>query len=303
MQKQITYTFHPVAECNMCGSTDFKVLGKRLSQSQGMRPQKLTGITTTVCQCNQCGLNFSNPQPVPASIQDHYGMPPEDYWKPEYFVITDDLFSNEKKRLLEQIDFKPGMKALDIGAGVGRVMITLDAMGFDTFGLEPSQPFYERAISKMGVDPERIQMKMVEEADFEDDAFDFITLGVVLEHLYDPAAALKKSMKWLKPGGVMHIEVPSSRWFVAKIINFIYRVRGLDYVGNLSPMHEPFHLFEFDLESFKRNAAQGGYEIAFYEYFVANTYMPKLLQRPIRRYMRRTNTGMQLSIWLRKTAS
>jgi len=54
-------------------------------------------------------------------------------------------------------------------------------------------------------------------------------------------------MSWLKTDGIMHIEVPSSDWLIARLLNFYYKIRGLDYVTNISPMHEPFHLYEFAL--------------------------------------------------------
>ena len=73
--KQLTYHFNFIGHCNMCGSLagNHKILGKRLNQSQGKNPQKKTGITTTICKCTTCGLIYSNPQPVPLDIQDHYG--------------------------------------------------------------------------------------------------------------------------------------------------------------------------------------------------------------------------------------
>ena len=42
-------------------------------------------------------------------------------------------------------------ECLDIGAGIGKQMIALAKVGFATYGLEPSEPFYHRAIEKMGV--------------------------------------------------------------------------------------------------------------------------------------------------------
>ena len=107
-------------------------------------------------------------------------------------------------------------------------------------------------------------------------------------------------MKWLKPGGLMYIEVPSSDWLVNKIINLVYKIKGKDYVANLSPMHEPFHLYEFGIDSFLKNAENNGYEIADKEFYVGDTYLPKLLDPFIKPYMKRTNKGMQLALMLRK---
>jgi 2-polyprenyl-3-methyl-5-hydroxy-6-metoxy-1,4-benzoquinol methylase len=286
----------------MCGSnTDkHKILGKRLNTSQGKNPRNKIGITTTIVKCTSCGLIYSNPQPVPFDIQDHYGVPPESYWKENYFTITDNYFQGELARLKTLLDFKDGMKSLDVGAGLGKQMIALSKAGFDAYGFEPSKQFHERAISKMGINPDKLKLGMIEEVEYPENHFDFISFGAVLEHLYDPSDSILKTLKWLKPNGIIHIEVPSSDWLIGKIINFFYKLKLTDYVGNLSPMHEPFHLYEFGLKSFEKHARQHGYELAFHEYYVSQTFMPKIADYILKPYMRWTNTGMLLCVWLRK---
>ena len=296
------YAFNDIDKCNMCESPTIshKILGRRLSKSQGKNPRKKKGITTTVCQCSNCGLIYANPLPIPFDIQDHYGIPPEEYWKEEYFELDDNYFKGEVQHLKELIDVKPGMKYLDIGAGLGKQMKVLEKHGFDVFGIEPSKPFYERAIERMGVPKDRLKLCAIEEAEFPEEHFDFISFGVVLEHIYDPSSAIKKALKWLKNDGLVHIEVPSSKWLTHRIINTYYKLRRMDYVGNISPMHEPFHLYEFALESFKRNAEILGYEIVLSEYYVCETHLPKKLDFLIKPIMNKTKTGMQLCVWLKK---
>ena len=301
--KQLRYYFNYVDYCNMCGSTkeDHKVLGQRLNQSQGFNPRKKYGISTSVMQCGNCGLIFSNPQPIPFNLQDHYGVPPETYWSPEYFSIEKNYFSDQIKTTKKLTQFKEGMKALDIGAGVGKCMISLEQAGYDAYGFEPSVPFYQKAIEKMNIPAGKLKLGMIEEVDYPEDSFDFITFGAVLEHLYDPSVSIKKAMKWLKPGGLIHIEVPSSKYFIPKIFNFYFRLRGTNYVNNISPMHMPFHLYEFAIESFRCHAAAENYEIAHYEYYVCDIYfIPRILHPFLKWYMDKTNTGMQLALWLRK---
>jgi 2-polyprenyl-3-methyl-5-hydroxy-6-metoxy-1,4-benzoquinol methylase len=302
MKKDMRYSFLDVEACNMCGSgvDQSKVLGKRMNKSQGRNPGRITGISTTVMKCRNCGLIYSNPLPVPESIQDHYGVLPEDYWTEEYFKVDPDYFQRELSTLKGIREFPAGSKSLDIGSGIGKCMIALQNAGFDAYGFEPSIPFYERSIAKMGLSPEKQSMSSVETAEYPENTFDFITFGAVLEHLYDPGASISKAMKWLKPGGIMHIEVPSSDWLVSKIINFYYSMTGSDYVGNISPMHSPYHLYEFGLESFKQHAKKNGYKIVHSQYAVCQSYMPKLIDIVIRPYMKATNTGMQLIIWLEK---
>lgn len=286
----------------MCGSVSdsHKILGKRLNRSQGKTPKKKIGITTTIVKCSDCGLIYSNPQPVPFDLQDHYGVPPENYWKENYFLINEHYFHSEITTLKSLLDFKAGMKSLDIGAGLGKAMIALTKAGFDTYGFEPSNSFYERAVSKMGISTDKLKLGQIEEVEYPANTFDFISFGAVLEHLYDPSDSILKALNWLKPGGIIHIEIPSSDWLINRLINLFYKVNLTDYVGNLSPMHEPYHLYEFGLKSFQEHAKKNNYEVAFYQYYVCDTFMPKFADYFLKPFMKRTNTGMQLCVWLRK---
>jgi SAM-dependent methyltransferase len=297
------YDFRPVAGCDMCGSRRFTMLGMRLNASQGRSPGSAPGIAVSVKQC-ECGLIFADPQPVPDNLAAHYGMPPEDYWKPERFAWTPAYFANEIETAKRLLDFAPGMKALDVGVGVGLAMTSLNRAGFDSWGIEPSEPFREKAIAMLGLDPGRIQLAPMEKADLPSASFDFITFGAVLEHLYSPSLALERALHWLRPGGIIQLEVPSADHFVARLINLFFRLRGTNFVTHLSPMHPPFHLYEFTLETFRRNAARLGYEIAHHDYRVCTIFhLPKMLHPVLRWWMDRTDTGMQLTVYLRKSLS
>lgn len=288
----------------MCGapSAGHKILGQRLNQSQGFRPRTKKGISVTVLKCTTCDLIYSNPQPIPFDIQDHYGIPPENYWKPAYFQYQENYFKQELDQLKKLKEIKPGMKALDIGAGLGKCMISLNNAGFDAYGFEASESFHQMAIDKMKIDPEKLKQGAIETVDYEKDFFDFITFGAVLEHLYDPANSIEKAMQWLKPAGIMHIEVPSSRHLLAKLINLYYRLIGTNYITNISPMHEPFHLYEFGLKSFEEHSKKAdNYTIRFHEFYVCSVEpFPSLAQPFLSWIMEKTKTGMQLAVWLQK---
>jgi SAM-dependent methyltransferase len=298
-----TYEFLDVKCCNMCrapaGSS--RVLGKRLNRSQGMRPTRKIGITTTIVKCANCGLVYSNPQPRPATMSQHYGVPPESYWSPSYFAIDDAYFQGEIDAFFKLRGSGDGeLRALDIGAGVGKCMRALASRGFEAHGLEPSEPFYLRAVGTMGIPSDRITHASVEQASYAANMFDFVTFGAVLEHLYDPSAAIMKALEWTKPGGIIHMEVPSSAWLTSKIANAIYRLQGLDYVSNTSPMHTPFHLYEFGAQSFQQHARLNGYSVAAIDYLDTRTYLPRFLELLAIPLMRATRTGMQMKVWLRK---
>jgi ubiquinone/menaquinone biosynthesis C-methylase UbiE/rRNA maturation protein Nop10 len=301
--KMRRYSFEEIIKCEMCGDstkTHF-VLGQRLDRSQGLSPKNKTGISVSVQKCNKCDLIYAQPLPIPFDINDHYGMPPENYWKEDYFIWTPDYFFEQIKVIKTLLPFKDRMVALDIGAGIGKSMISLMNAGFDTYGFEPSVPFYERALSKMNIDPAKLKNGKIEDIGYSENMFDFITFGAVFEHIYHPASALEKAMIWLKPNGVIQVEVPSSKHLIGKIINFYYKLRGTNYVTNISPMHSPFHLYEFDLKSFKALGKKLGFAVEQYQYDVCEiAFVPKILRPIFRQYMKWTNTGMQLTVYLRK---
>jgi 2-polyprenyl-3-methyl-5-hydroxy-6-metoxy-1,4-benzoquinol methylase len=286
----------------MCGAANDaqQVLGKRLNQSQGKWPRKKKGVTTTVVQCKQCGLIYTSPLPIPENIADHYNLPPGDYWKEEYFRFEDDYFQGQIERFRDLYGKTERLTALDIGAGIGKGMTALIRAGFDAFGIEASETFYSAALERTKIPSSKLQLASIENADFNQSSFDFISFGAVLEHFYDPSMSLLKALKWLKLGGLIYIEVPSSQWLINRLANIFYRVTGTDYVGNLSPMHAPYHLYEFSLESFRRHASKNGYEISHHQYYVCQTFMPKPIAPALEWVMQNTNTGMQLEVWLKK---
>lgn len=298
------YSFETVTNCEMCGDpvTNHKVLGQRLNLSQGLSPKSKTGISVSVMKCKKCELIYAQPMPIPFDIQDHYGTPPEDYWRGDYFTINPDYFSEQIREAKLLLPFSEGMTALDVGAGLGKSMISLKKAGFDTYGFEPSKPFYERAISKMGISSDKLKLGMIEDMEYPENSFDFISFGAVFEHLYHPASALEKAFTWLRPGGVIHIEVPSSKHLIPRLINFYYKLRGANYVSNISPMHNPFHMYEFGLKSFQELAKKLNYKIEKHVYDVCEiVFVPKILHPPLVQYMKATDSGMQLTVYLKKT--
>lgn len=303
--RELTYTFKSVATCGMCGAAaeHFRMIGRRMNTSQGARPTRKLGVSVSICRCRSCGLIFPNPIPVPATLEQHYGRPPESYWSPQYFQVSPDYFAKQIQTFERLRQSSGTAKVLDIGAGIGKGMRALERAGYDAYGIEPSEPFRARAISTMGISEERLRPDSLEEASFADASFDWVTFGAVLEHLYEPNVALGNAARMLRPGGLIHAEVPSSNWFTNRLNRLVYRVQGLDYVANLSPMHPPFHIYEFALSSFERWAKAHGCRVVHHEFMVCRSFLPKPVDPLARWLMKRTDTGMQLEVWLAKDAA
>jgi 2-polyprenyl-3-methyl-5-hydroxy-6-metoxy-1,4-benzoquinol methylase len=294
------YTFLPSTSCNMCGSDDHRVIGKRLNQSQGYNPHKKIGITTTVLKCKNCGLKFASPIPIPESLNDHYDMSTQKYFDKTFQKFDPNTFKSELSYFKSIYKGTTSIKALDIGAGLGNIMKAMEAEGLEAYGLEPSKSFYNFAVNTMGISSERLWNQTTEEMDFEKESFDLIVLSAVFEHLYDPNKALKKALSWLKKGGLIYIGVPSAHSLNQELINLMYKIRGLDYVSNISPMHPPFHIYEFTEKSFQKNSLLNKYTIEKTERVTYQTYLPKILNSIIFPFIKITKTDMNIMVWLRK---
>lgn len=300
----VTYTFRPVIECDMCGAEaeQHSMLGMRLNKSQGYRPRKVAGVAVAIKRCKHCGLIFADPHPVPQDISDHYELPADTYFDETQRSFDPSYFADEIATAKRLIDFVPGMKALDIGVGMGKGMKALSDAGFDVWGIEPSKSFSNHAIQWLGIEPERILSETVERAEFSSEQFDFIVFGAVLEHLHSPAQALATALKWLKPNGVIHAEVPSSNYWISKFVNLFFALNMTTYVTHLSPMHPPFHLYEFTRSSFEMNGKRVGYRLASHAFKSAPIYqLPSFLHRPLHAIMKRTNSEMQLTVFLKRS--
>lgn len=308
-KKEMIYIFRPVTKCNMCqaGASEQKKMGRRLNKSVGMNPRKVIGIATTVMKCRNCGLIYSNPQPVPYDLAMHYDMPVTEYYSPDFLDVAE-----EGLYYKGQLDFISIFKnhykgtgrptVLDIGAGIGNTLLPFKKAGFDIYGLEPSTPFYKKAEHYLGEDFRNMQNVAFEDAQYADGQFDFIYSFNVLEHVYDPNQMIVQAMKWMKPGGLLGLVMPSSAWLTSKIINLYFWLGGSDMVTNISPMHYPFHLYEFGKKSFYENARINNYEVLQANSVTTSTHLPRLLDPVLLPLMRATDTGLRLEVVLRKKA-
>lgn len=302
--KSKTYTFVYSDKCNMCqaGPQDQAFVGRRLDQRQGLWPKRVPGIAGSVFSCRRCGLLYPNPMPIPASIGQHYDVNPEEYWPESYFENIPTAESYQVKTLRKLMGSSlEGKKVLDVGSGVGVWMIAFQRLGLDAYGIEPSKTFRDAAIARNGISPDKIQLSSLEDADFPDNTFAFINMSAVVEHLVDPAASIARAVKWLEPGGLLYVEVPSARFLQTRMVRWFYRLTGAgEYMINLSPMHKPYHLYEFGLKSFEAHGKLAGYSVRFHEFHPCAMGKPAFVKTFFENLMRRTDTGMQLSVWIER---
>ena len=103
---------------------------------------------------------------------------------------------------------KPGV-LVDIGCGNGQYLRTAMQLGWEAWGVD-LDPLAVEAAKKTGA--------TVSQGGFPDTGlpsghFDIVTLSHVIEHIYDPLAALQEAFRVLKPGGKIWLATPNLESF------------------------------------------------------------------------------------------
>jgi SAM-dependent methyltransferase len=105
-----------------------------------------------------------------------------------------------------------GARVVDVGCGDGRLAELLVDAGLHVTGVEPAAYLRERFRERvLAVDPaSSIVDGLADKLPFEDGEVEHIVTTEVLEHVPDPAAALRELRRVLAPGGTLCVAVPTS---------------------------------------------------------------------------------------------
>ncbi|MFH1457018.1 MAG: class I SAM-dependent methyltransferase [Patescibacteria group bacterium] len=129
---------------------------------------------------------------------------------------------------------KPNKKVLDIGCGSGASLLDIEYQHAEAYGIEEDRNI-EPIAKQLDLN---IFFGSLEQTNYPDNHFDFITMSQVLEHIQDPIDFLNLAIKKLKPGGKIILSFPN--------INSIYsKINGRKWIN----WHIPYHLNFFSYKS------------------------------------------------------
>ncbi len=195
-----------------------------------------------VVRCSACGLMRTNPRPTPAQMGTFY---PDEYSPYVSTRVTGEAptqrFRTGLTRYLElntqRVPDRPAGRMLEIGCASGAFMSKMAKAGWQAEGVE----FSGSAASAARALGFEVFTGRLEDAPDPGQRYDMVVGWMVLEHLYDPVAALRKLWKWTKPGGWLVVSVPNAA-------SLDFRLFGDCWYA----AHLPNHLFHYDPRSLQR---------------------------------------------------
>ena len=205
-------------------------------------------------RCPECGTWAST---LPVGINDvaaHGGLD-ESLRERGLLALRRDNLSRVTDRLIE-LGLRPGARVLDVGSAHGWFLEAATERGLDAEGIEPDQ-----AVARMS-SSERVRVGFFPDALQAGERFDAITFNDVLEHLPDAAAAVADSVRHLRPGGLLSINIPNSDGLVFRLARICrkFGVRSvmdrLWQVGLPSP-----HLWYFNRAGVVRICSRNGLDL------------------------------------------
>ena len=166
-------------------------------------------------------------------------------------------------------------RILDVGCGMGGLLIAMNLSGLDAAGLDPNEDYCK--ITKMRGQRYKINPEVYnaygEKIPFKNDCFDVIISKDVLEHCKNPKRFLKEGYRVLKPGGKFFINVCNRfgysdshyhlrfvNWMPDKIRAFITEKISKKRIDLFKDKQRLCDMHYFTAKSFKKMAKEIGFK-------------------------------------------
>ena len=207
--------------------------------------------------CGNCDSIYTYPFLKSEIIADIYSSGAYDEYQKKLVHSSQGLRKDLlDKRKVDQIEFFLPERGnlFDIGCGQGTFLKSCKDRGWKVAGLDPSDNSARLAKEKFDID---VTVSTVEEFTTTE-SYDCVTFWGVLEHLLEPQKALDKVSKFVRKGGIVQFEVPSSDCLIAKHLK----------KKQESPtrfIESGRHNILFSRKAIDQMAANTGFEVAYIE--------------------------------------
>lgn len=159
-------------------------------------------------------------------------MKPEDRENWRYSNGGGNPIEIEERIMFSLLPKLKGAKLLDVGCGIGTISCQLQKRGFEVYGIDFSsvaiKKAKEKGIKAMECDVDKNGIP------FEDNYFDVVWAGDIIEHVFDPIFLLKEMSRVVKPLGKVLLTTPN---------NFHLKTRLSVFISGKSPQSDVYKNF------------------------------------------------------------
>jgi SAM-dependent methyltransferase len=153
---------------------------------------------------------WSDPRPASAEIDDYYRLQYRLDYKKTIEPKRVHIWRAGRGALSRWAELRdcmpPAARVLDVGSGGGEWLYLLLKNGCHAVGIEPNEGYALYSRREYGIE---VLIGSWREAGLPAASFDVVTIHHALEHMDDPRALLEQVAFWLRPGGVLAVEVPN----------------------------------------------------------------------------------------------
>jgi len=193
-------------------------------------------------KCSRCGLVYSDPATMPEGLKEiadewaakHHGSEQKLKW--EGNAPLQEMVYGPRMWQIDQ--YKYFNRLLEVGCSTGEFLEYASRHGWQVEGCEIAEHTAQIARERVGCE---IRRSPFEKSGYEEDCFDVVVMWDVIEHLFDPLAALEEAWRVLRPGGLLALTTPNYDSLTRILIGPRWEA--------LIPKH---HLFVFDASTIKR---------------------------------------------------
>jgi len=255
-------------ECRICGGQDFKFLGFRGGEAH----REGLGVKCRIVKCRKCHSIFPNPMPYPSGEDVRYSDV-GNYFEEVMRITHEGAIATGTKLLTEAEKFLGFRgKFLDVGCGRGEIVKAADNLGWEAKGCDISQQYVDYARNENKVDA---VAGTVEELNFPENFFDFISLVEVIEHLYNPLSTISELHRILKKDGILYLSTPNEESVYQTFGNLYYKLQGKKWVVNLCPTWNLYHILGFSPRSLTYLLENNGFKVEKIVVYPGTLAVPK----------------------------
>ena len=193
----ISFGYKPIIVMQQTAETNCLFCGATKSKGSFYAPINFNSKQFVYRECLNCKLNFNTPLLASDDYEKLYSL---DYHDEYYFKEAKDF--SKQITILQQA--KDIASVIDFGCGDATFLDSLQKSGFNCTGVE----YNPELVKKLSADYPAITFYAVEDFFANNQQYDCVHLGDVLEHMVQPAETITGLSKKIRPKGYLFVEGP-----------------------------------------------------------------------------------------------